>query len=44
MTKTYAVWSLSYYGDETSPMAKKANEVIEWCFGEVPKLSAEVGV
>jgi len=25
-------------------MAKKANEVIEWYFAEVPKLTAEVGV
>jgi len=32
------------FRDWTSPMAKKANEVIEWCFAEVPKLTAEVGV
>jgi nicotinamidase-related amidase len=32
------------FRDWTSPMAKKANEVIEWYFAEVPKLTAEIGV
>ena len=32
------------FRDWTSPLAKKANEVIDWYFAEVPKLTAEVGV
>ena len=32
------------FRDWTSPMARKPNEVIDWYFAEVPKLTAEVGV
>jgi nicotinamidase-related amidase len=32
------------FRDWTSPKADNAREVIEWYFGEVPKLTAEVGV
>src|SRR5258705_7619454 len=32
------------FRDWTSPLAKKAQGVIYWCFGEVTKLKADVGV
>jgi len=32
------------FRDWTSPMAKKAREVIGWYFPEVPKLTADIGV
>ena len=32
------------FPDWASPLADKAREVIYWCFGEVTKLKADVGV